>query len=370
VRVLHVQKAKGIGGSERHLLALLPALAERGVETRMCVLRTGEGHQFVHALAGAGVDVSVLDAGRDVAPTLVTRLRREIQRFRPDVVHTHLVHADLHGLLAARSLGVPAVSSVHGTPAFYCRQPYRSVGRLSGRLAARRIAISEHVARFLLDNGLTTVERVRVVPYGIRAVPVASPATRLRARATFGLDGTQTAFGIAARLIPGKGHDSLLTAFGQVSRDDPSLVLLVAGDGPEREQLEHLAAARCPAGTVRFLGFLESVDELMTACDVLVFPTDPELSEGFGLAALEAMAAGRPVIATDVGSLPEVVVDGVTGLVVGARSTAALADAISTLTLDVGLRGRMGEAGAVRALGTFPLSRMADRTVGVYEELL
>jgi len=370
MRVLHVQRVKGIGGSERHLLALLPALVERGVDVRMCVMQMGDGRRFVEAMRLEGIDVTVQTAGRDVNPATVFELFREIERFRPDVVHTHLVHADLHGLIAARARRVPAVSSVHGTPAFYTKEPYRSLGRLSGRLAARRIAISDHVARFLLDNQLARRDRLSVVHYGIDAGEPPSAETRRTARHGLGLGDHHVVFGIASRLIPGKGHDLLIEAFGRVARRDASVVLIVAGDGPERDNLEQLVDAHCPPGSVRFLGFLDSVGGFMAACDVLAFPTQPELGEGFGLAALEGMAAGRPVVATNVGSLPEVVLSGVTGLIVGPHSATALEHALAELSEDAPLRGRMGAAGSARAREVFPLDAMVTKTLAIYEELI
>ncbi len=370
MRVLHVQRVKGIGGSERHLLALLPALAASGVDVRMCVMQMGDGRRFVDALRLEGIDVTVQPAGRDVNPTMVFQLSREIEHFRPDVVHTHLVHADLHGLIAARARRVPAVSSVHGTPTFYTREPYRSIGRLSGQLATRRIAISDHVARFLLDNRLPRPDRLRVVHYGIDAGEPPSREARRTARQGLGLDDDRVVFGIASRLIPGKGHDLLIEAFGRVARRDPSVVLIVAGDGPERGTLEQLTEAHCPAGSVRFLGFLDSVGAFMAACDVLAFPTQPELGEGFGLAALEGMAAGRPVVATNVGSLPEVVVGGVTGSIIEPHSATALEHALAELAGDALLRSRMGAAGSARAREVFPLDAMVTQTLAVYEELV
>ncbi len=102
LRVLHVQRAKGVSGSERHLLSLLPALGALDVETRMCVLSTGDGHTFVDELAAAGIDVVARDGGGDLNLKLVPELRAEIRAFQPDIVHTHLFHADVMGQVAAQ----------------------------------------------------------------------------------------------------------------------------------------------------------------------------------------------------------------------------------------------------------------------------
>jgi len=370
VRVLHIQRAKGIGGSERHLLALLPALRDRGIDVRMCVLEVGDGNQFIDEMRRSGVDVVVQRGGSDANPVLLPQLVSEIRRFRPDLVHTHLVHADIYGQLAARVAGVTGVSSVHGTPAFYLRQPYRAGGKLVGRLASRRIAISEHVASFLRSTGLAPPERIRVVYYGIDPAPwTTSPADRRKAREALALLDGDVVVGIASRLIPGKGHDVLVEALARARLRCPELKLLIAGDGTERARIERAAALAGPPGTVQVLGFLPDVPAFYAACDVVAFPTQPELSEGFGLAALEAMAAGKPVIASSVGSLPEVVDDGVTGVLTQPSSVDGLASALVDLALDPTRREQLGTAGEVRARRDFPLDAMVSRTIAVYDEL-
>jgi glycosyltransferase involved in cell wall biosynthesis len=318
-----------------------------------------------------GVDVVVHEAGPDVNPVLLPALISEIRSFRPDIVHTHLVHADVHGQAAAFIARVPAISSIHAVPDFYRREPYRSAGRAVGRVAKRRIAISEHVARFVRDQGLARPDRVRTIPYGIDASGFQRTDTeRDRARAALGLAPDMVAIGVASRLIPGKGHDVLIDAFASVVADNPRLRLLVVGEGPERAAAEAQAARQLPSGTYEFLGFVREIAEFMSACDAIAFPTQPELGEGFGLAALEAMAAGRPVISSDTGPLPEIVADEITGFVVPARSRDGFSRAIARVGADADLRRRLGEAAAQRARDTFSLDAMVTKTIGVYSELL
>jgi glycosyltransferase involved in cell wall biosynthesis len=194
-------------------------------------------------------------------------------------------------------------------------------------------------------------------------------AARRDARAALYLADGDFALGIASRLIPGKGHDVLIPAVADAARAVGAVKLLVAGDGPERAHLEQLAEECCPPGTVKFLGFVPDIAPFMHACDALAFPTLPELSEGFGLAALEAMAAGRPVIASAVGSLPEVVDDGITGRLVPPSSVPELESAILELARDRELCARLGANGAIRARTEFPLEKMVRSTLDVYDEV-
>ena len=370
MRVLHVQKVKGIGGSERHLLSLLPGLRERGADPVMCVLAAKGADPFVDAMRAEGIDTLRLAAGPDVNPILLPQVARALARTGADLVHTHLFHGDSYGLMAARLLHRPAVSSVHSVHGMYRRQPYRSFGVMTSGAARRTIAISAYVRRFLIDSELRHGDRIRVVPYGIASDDWAtSDQLNARARKAFGLNDGDVAIGMAARLIPGKGHGVLVEAFEQAVASAPSLRLLIAGDGPLRSDLE-TAVRRLPSGAARVLGFIPDIRSFMAACDVLAFPTSPQLGEGFGLAALEAMASSRPVIATDVASLPEVVANGETGLLVQPDDPSELAGALLELASDSALRHRLGQQARARAVERFGLDRMISETLAVYDEAL
>lgn len=369
MKVLHIQKVKGIGGAERHLLSLLPGLAAKGIEVGIVVIATEQADRFVQAMRRQGVPVHTVDAPRTpVSPGLIRRLSNEIHAFRPDVVHTHLIHADLHGQLAAWRRGVPGVSSVHSVHDFYRREPYRSATRLAARLAARTIAISGFTAEFLIHNRIVGRERLRVVHYGIdpSGWAVADQA-RDEGRRDFGLPPDGMVVGIASRLIDGKGHVDAIKAMQLLDASAAGVTLAIAGEGPEEDALRRIAG-ELGGNLVRFLGFVSDVPRFMNAADILCFPTRPSLGEGFGLAALEAMAAGRPVIASTVASLPEIVEEGHTGLLVPSADPAALADAIGHLAMDPDDRDRMGRAARARAIEHFSLERMVERTEDVYEE--
>lgn len=370
MKVLHIQKVTGIAGSERHLLELLPGLASRSAEVRMCVLGAGLYQPFVDALRGRGVDVEVFPAGGDVNPLLVRKIVRLIGEFDPDIVHTHLIHADVHGQLAARLARVPGVSSIHSTQTFYRREPYRSAARIAGRFARRTIAISEHVGRFVEELCLARNGTVRVIHYGIDIAQWdLTEIARAAARASFDMRTNEVAVGVASRLVPNKGHGFLLKAFQEALREAPRLRLLVAGDGPLRSDLEAQAQGAGLTGAVRFLGYVTDMRTFMNACDLVTFPSFPEFGEGFGLAALEGMAAARPVVAIAVDPLPEVVLDGETGYLVAPEVVQELSDALVKLANDDGLRKRLGAQARERARTIFPMATMIERTLDTYREV-
>jgi len=369
--VFHIQKATGIGGAERHLLELLPGLASKGVEVRMCVLGAGPYELFSDPLRARGVDVEVLPAGHRVNPMLVRKIGGRIREYEPDLVHTHLIHADVHGQSAARLAGVPAISSIHSTNAHYSREPYRSAAKGAGHLARRTIAISEHVAGFIEELKLARHGSVRVIHYGIDVTGWALPEdARLAARRELGVRPDEIAVGIASRLIPFKGHDFLLDAFTRARSEVDGLKLLIAGDGPLRGQLEMRVKNEQPAGVARLLGYVDDIRSFMNASDVIVFPSLPGFGEGFGLAALEAMAVGRPVIATAIDSLPEIVVEGETGYLVAPWAIEDLAERLVRLAREADLRKSLGGRARERARIVFPLEAMVERTLDLYREVV
>jgi glycosyltransferase involved in cell wall biosynthesis len=375
--VLHIHKANGISGSERHLLALLPALRARDIDVAMVGLTEEPGGaEFIDAFRSVGVDTRAVPAGPDLNPRAVTGIMRVINDVRPDIVHTHLVHADLHGLIAALVRRVPSVSSIHDPPPFFDRWQSRLVAQLAGRLARERIAISHDVERVIAAKHLGRPGHVTVIHYGIDPGPwqaVDRDTARARLNLTDQPDESvqsvdSVVVGIASRMVAGKGHDELLDAFELALPRAPNVKLVIAGRGPLQPHLE-ARASRLHPGSVTFLGFVDHMPDFVAACDIVTMPTTQDLSEGFGLVVLEAMAAGRPVIATAVGPVPEVV-DDASGILVPAGSSTALADALVRLANDAELRKQMGAAGAARAHTVFALDRMVDHTITVYERVL
>ncbi len=356
--VLHVGKVSGISGSEAHLLTLLPDLLERGWDIRFALLHEDEpgADEFARRLVASGVAAERVRLGRAADPLAFARLLRLVRRARPAILHTHLVHADFYGLVAGGLARVPLrVSTKHGFNAFRTRRSFALADRAVARLAGLQIAISEGLARYLAETEGYDEEAFEIVHYGIAAgpEPTASPGgSRLLC---------------VGRLVPVKGHDTLLRAFAVARRELPGLTLDIAGDGPLRGELETLAGGLSLGGAVRFLGRVETVaTEMANAAAVVV----PSLGEGFGMAALEAAERGRPVIASAVGGLPEIVDDGRTGVLVRPGDVQALAGAVVTLVRDPERATAMGAAARERVLAEFSLARCADRTDALYRAAL
>jgi glycosyltransferase involved in cell wall biosynthesis len=354
-----VHRIAGVGGSERHLLTLLPALRRHGVEPAFVGLDLpGTGPDaFYSELERSGVDFVRLPSRRDLDPALVTRLARAFQALRADVVHTHLVHADVYGAAAAALTGRALVSTKHNDDPFRTG-PFRHVERIVSRRARRIVAITEALHRFLVERAGLPPEKVVTIPYGLDERPPAwgpNPPLQLPAGARILL--------AVARLVPQKGLDTAVRALPAIRERHPHAVLVVAGEGPEHDALRALAAGLGVADAVVLPGRAGDVAALYQAADVFVHPAR---WEGFGLVLLEAMLSGLPVVASRVSSIPEIVADGVTGLLVPPDDPQALAGAVDRVLGDETLRLELCRAGRERTRAKFSVERMARRTAELY----
>jgi glycosyltransferase involved in cell wall biosynthesis len=351
MKILHIHRIGGIGGSERHLLTLLPALAQLGVEVRFLGLDDPSAAPDTF-YAQLPVPYERLPSPRDVDPLLGIRVARSIRHARPDIVHTHLVHADLYGAAHGRKL----VSTKHNDDPFRVG-PFRFVERALAERAARIIAITDALRRFQIEHVGIPERKVVTIHYGLDAPPVAwgtNPPDDTPADAHVLL--------AVCRLQRQKGLDVAVHALGEVRERHPQAELVVLGEGPERGRLESLA--RDASVPVRLLGRVPDVGAWLERSSLLVHPVR---WEGFGLAVLEAMLAARPVVASDVSSLPELVVDGETGALVPPEDPGALAAALSHVLDDP---GSLGANGRRRARNEFSVQRMVESTLAVYESVL
>jgi len=370
-RVIHLSKMTGAAGSEGHLLALLPGLRARGVDARLWMLVEPDNpvQGYVERAEALGVPVERVIIRRDVDPALWRRLAARLRDTRPDLVHTHLIHADLYGIPAARWAGVRGVvTSRHNDDRFRRWLPVRALSRWLWRQADAGIAISQAIRQFSIDVEGMPPEKIHTIHYGLDPASVhAPPDARERLRDELGLPPDTPLIGSVCRLIAQKGLDDALDGFGQVAAEYPATRYVVAGDGPLRDALEAQAARLGLAERVHFLGWRADAPAIFAALDVLLAPSR---WEGFGLVFLEAMALGVPVISTRVSAIPEVIADGETGWLVPPDDPTAIAGALRAALSDPDGRCRRGEAGRARLEAQFTVDAMVERTLAVYREVV
>jgi glycosyltransferase involved in cell wall biosynthesis len=362
--VVHISDSELFGGTEQIILELLETFGGRGWN---CVLLRPQ----VQALSPLAERARSLGVEQYASQTLngwsglarLPHLIRQLRSIRPAVVHAHLTTplGCRFSLIAAAVARVPAVvATAHLLIESSANRSAQQ--RVLVSAVDRYIAVSKHVASRLRDGFGVPSEKISTVLNGVRLARFDHLTPNgLRDQLTGGANVPVIL--TVARLHPQKGLEFLLDAARQV----PDALFLVAGEGPQRPALEQEARALGLGARVRFLGFRTDVPELLANCDLFVLPS---LFEGLPISVLEAMAAGKPVVATSVGGTDEAVVDGDTGLLVPPGDAPALATAIRQLIHDGALAERLGAAGRARVAAHFTAQTMVEQVATVYEEAL
>ncbi|GBC97492.1 N-acetyl-alpha-D-glucosaminyl L-malate synthase [bacterium HR16] len=313
-------------------------------------LRRAGVHTLPLPMRGAGSVMTLL------------HLVRVVREQRIDIIHTHLTRATYYGLLLGLLTRKPVVSTVH---VFTSDPAYRWLSRLGNPL----IAVSEAVRRWLIEHGVPASE-VQTIYNATDFVSLngAHANAPQEVRKEFGLPESSKLIGLFAKVTPIKGQDLLLEALPQVLRSHPDTHVLFVGstNGEFARRIQQRAKELSVSRHVVFTGLRADVARLMQAVDVVTLPSR---TETFGLAVLEAMALGKPVVATRVGGLPELVRDGETGILVD-YTTASLAHALNELLSSADLRHRLGQTARTFACQYYTPEHMVQRVEAVYARAL
>ena len=390
MKVLHIITGIDRGGAENHLLEIVKHQRASGMAVAVAYLR-GKGY-WAETFRKLGVEVHCLGLRfyGDLRPLL--RLRQIVRggghgnadnpvretgartglsalpRTDFDLLHAHLPPAELYARLALLGMApLPLLITKHNEERFSPGPGQRLLGRWVGRRAERVIAISDAVRRYMSGPELGLgAEKFATIYYGIDAAPFASvrDAEVAAVRREWGLAEDALAIGFVGRLVEQKDIGTLLRGFAVFAARCENARLVIVGTGPLEAGLRQLAEELAISSRVVWAGFREDIAAVMGAFDIFALTS---VFEGLGLVLLEAMAARRPVVATRVGAIPEVVAEGESGLLVEPREPEALAAALGTLG-DAALRAQFGEAGRRRVLRGFTLERMWHATDGLYAQ--
>ncbi len=368
LRVLHLISGLFYGGGQRVVLDLLKSLPDTGqVDAQLCCL--GE---HVGSPLAKHCDFTIPYNGRYNSPRVLwstaNRLRKVIASRPVDIIHTHGVDADLIGALALQGCRERHVCHLHITPPDGRRESWKAAIRrrvfqyLTSRKRTWFIAVSDFVREQMASYYEIPVDRMITVRNGVDLAEFHAAGDFTNDR-----DRNRVVFGTAARLTPMKGLEYLIQAAHQLHHMGVPIEVRIAGAGSHLKSLEQLAASLDLSDCIHFLGHVDDMPSFYRDLDVFVLPS---LSEGLPLVVLEAMATGRPVAATRVAGTPEVVRDGVDGLLVPPADAEALADALAKLAGDPAMRREMGAAGRTRVQADFGTDRVAREIVQVYERVL
>jgi glycosyltransferase involved in cell wall biosynthesis len=354
--ILHVIQNLRVGGTERLLQGLLPALRREGVSSS--VLCLSSGGEIADEVRGEGFEVAVEGITSYWNPLQVARLRKIVSGRAPSLVHSHGSFANIATGFACRGSGFPPLFTHHHTmwvedlPRRQCWAEARASAR-----ARKVLCVSEAVRTSVVDAGIAPASRTAIVYNGIdtsRFVPSARPGL-----------GNILCVG---SLAPHKGHVVLLDALPAVLEAIQGASLTLAGDGSEREALLARAVTLGVAERVRFAGLVGDVRPLLEEADLLVLPSVRR--EGLGIAVLEAMAAGVPVVASRCGGIPEVVEDGRTGRLVEPGDSGELARVIAEVLLDPATGAELAAAARASVEDRFDVGSTAKRLKRLYQEYI
>jgi len=337
VRVLRIFSRLNIGGPSVHVILLSAYLRDRGYETRL-VVGTESGREGNMRDLAAEKNVaceSLAGLGREIAPLSDLRallgLRSLMRAWRPAIVHTHTAKAGMLGRVAARLAGVPiVVHTYHGHVLSGYFSPAKTAlfRRLETHLAGYAdalVAVSDEVKNDLVRYGVAPAERIRVVPLGLELAHLARPLPRGELRRAAGFADDAPLVGMVGRLVPIKDAPTFLQAARRVRAARPDVRFALVGDGDERPALERLSRELGLDGAVHFAGWRSDLRPVYGDLDVVV---NTSRNEGTPVALIEAMAAGRPVVATRVGGTPDLLGGGARGRLVPPVAPEALAGAV------------------------------------------
>lgn len=378
IRVLRVIARLNVGGPAIHATLLTGRLNPARFATTLVAGSEEAGEANYLELHGRTMPVLILpDLGREIRPLsdvrTVWRLMQVVRRERPHIVHTHTAKAGALGRLAAILCGVPIiVHTYHGHVLRGYFSPaktavYRAIERMLALGTDRLLTVTDRVGQELLALGVGRPAHYRTLPLGFDLAPLLVAERRrgeLRAELQV---GDAPLVGIVARLVPIKAHDVFLAMAARVRQTYSTAVFVIVGDGELRTSLEQRAVDLGLAGAVRFLGWRADIDRLYADIDVVVLTSR---NEGSPVALIEAMAAGVPVVSTEVGGVADVVQHGATGLLAPMDDDAALARHVVTLLGDRDLGRRMGQRGRAIVAATYSADRLVSDIEALYEELL
>lgn len=357
MRIVHLEAGRHFYGGARQVGYLIDGLARLGVEN---VLICARGSAIAHCELPAEIVELPLAGDLDIGQTV--KLERALRDFAPDVLHVHSRRgADLYGAWSARRARVPAVLTRRVTSAelrFWARLKFRGYRRIIAISTAVR---DELERRFGVDPA-----RIRLVASAVDTERFRPAGKATSIAVTLGLPAGAVVLASVAQLIARKGHDALLRAFAVLAARNPALYLICFGRGPLEAALTRRIESLGLTGRVRLAGFRDDLSELLPGCDLLVHPAE---REGLGVAVLEAMAAGVPVVAARAGGISDVVEDGVTGLLVAGGDAAALAAGVERVLGDARLRAELVARARRKVENEFSIARMARATLEVYGEV-
>jgi len=361
--ILYIIWSLSQGGAERVVINLAKGLDRTRFNPMVCCLN--EKGEFANELEDIGIPVIPLHKKGKLDIVVINRLIAVIKQYQIDIVHTHLFGSNLWGRIAAILARVPVIIATEHNVDVQKTRFHLTIDRWLSRRTDKIIAVSNKVKEFYVGKGISA-DKIEVIYNGIEITKSPShQVTRSPVKDELEIRDGEVVLAVVGRLVPQKGHRYLFEALGLLN-GKYRFKLLVVGEGPMKDSLWSIVNSLLLKDKVIFTGMRKDVRNILGITDILILPS---LREGLPIVALEAMASGVPVVATKVGGTPEVVEDGITGLLVESENPFALAEATNRLFNNRGLARKLGENGYKRVKEMFSLEKMVEGHQRVYEEL-
>jgi glycosyltransferase involved in cell wall biosynthesis len=371
MKVLHIINSLDLGGNERFLFYLLDRLDRKEIQQEVCIPDRGRDKTtFLRDVCEErNIPVYVLPVKGNLDRSLMRRLCKVIGEGSYDIVHTHLLLSQYYGRKAAAKMRVPCIiSSEQNTYAHKARFPFSLIERNLTKKTTKIIACSESVRDHLLEHVGIPPRKIKVIWNSVDT-KVFKPARDKRKVKKmvcnqFHIPEDRTLGGVVAHLSKQKGHDALLNAIPAILQEVPDFHLLLVGDGVLRTSLVLMAEELGIMEHVTFAGVQSDIPSVLNALDVFLLPSR---WEGFGIAAIEAMACGIPVIVSYVGGLREIVADRDNGLVISHTYSEGISKAVIRLMTDKEFRDRLARRGLETVREKFSVDTMVAKVRDVYK---
>lgn len=361
--VLYLSSSSGPGGAEQMLCSLASSLDRTQFRPIVGLFRPG---WLMEQCEKRGIETHVFPIGGPLHGDWIRACTRVVRKERVALIHAHEFDANVHGALVATITRTPIVATVHGKHYYWSKFRRRLAYRLVSRFASM-VTVSQNLKDFIAEKVGVDQSRIKVIYNGVKPSPEYSQADLIECRAELGIPGGDQIVGVVGSLYPVKGHRFLIEAIPNILAKFEGTTFLFVGRGELEGSLKELVRRLRVEKKVIFLGLRQDVPRLLSLSDVFVLPS---LSEGLSMAILEAMTAGKPVVATRVGGNPEVVLHSQTGVLVPPEDSIALEEGLGQLLGDKALAEQMGLAGRKRAGQYFALSTMVENYQTLYKSCL
>ena len=362
----------GPGGAEQLMPTILKNLKQAGFNIRICALQIRAGNPIASELERLGLPVDLIQIPNLRQPLNLFRILRYLRLHRPQLLHTQLEFADILGTVAAKILGMPSVSTVHTLDVF--PEKKSAWGRMKlrwfllGKLCDRVIAVSEKTRQHYLQSGGLPHDKVITLYNGVDISRFknidANQIAKLKQALHLPLN-SKVIITVAVLREP-KGIQFMIRALPAILEQCPEVHYLIVGDGQHSASLVDLVAALTIKDRVTFAGHRTDIPDLLACCDIFVLPT---LKDALPTVLIEALAAGKPIVASDVGGVPEIIENGVNGLLVSPGNPLKLAEACLKLLKNHELSMQMVLAGSETVRKHFDIDSQIKQLSTLYEEL-